>query len=112
MTYTAQVGPIRFALWRAAVLVVPPLAGRPFARVDGRTVQCLDEDGHTYLVLDHRRDPAAGGAAYVELWRPTTPAGEGRLDGLFVLSDAHRPARAAPHPFTLQALAAALQTPA
>jgi hypothetical protein len=82
----ATVGALRFALKREECTVaMPDFVGRPFAiMLDGTEVQLLEREGKSFLLVDHRRDPAL--QTRIEYWE-CLDRGEGEILGLYALAN-------------------------
>lgn len=98
------IGGVRFELAGALPTVFPSVQGWPLVATEGDEIDVLWEDATCYLLIDHRAEPGRGAPAHVELWLANAPV-EAPLGGLFVVVDAYSPARLAPPPASLAALA-------
>jgi hypothetical protein len=88
MALHTTVGALRFMLHASARVRLPELHARPLLFAHGVELGVVDEDGASYLVVDHRADVDA--RARVEIWRPLVGC-EGNVAGLVMIADTALP---------------------
>jgi hypothetical protein len=91
MGLSVRVGSIQFEYRGAMTVALGTVELRPLLFADGERVMAAEQDGVSYLIIDHRSEHGPGKPGRVEYCAPSGAA-EGQLGGLFVIADTAGPA--------------------